>query len=385
MKTKIFTLLLAVAASVGTVFADGTKIGNLYYYLNNTSKTARVTCQRYSTNNYNSLTTVSIPASVSYNSVTYNVTSIGDTAFYRCATLTSVTIPNSVTSIGKNAFRHCPSLTSITVPNSVTNIDDYAIFDCASLTSPVYNAHVFAYMPTSFSGAYTIPDGIESIIGSAFYNCSGLTSIEIPNSVTSIGSFAFFNCSSLTSIVVESGNSVYDSRNNCNALIETATNTLIKGCQNSIIPNSVTSIRYHAFSGCSGLTSITIPNSVTSIGYLAFNGCSGLTSVINYATTPQNAVGVFVDEEYLTYDEQYERMGIFLHECILYVPAQSINLYRATNGWTQFSKILAIEEIEVSIPYIEEDCSQKQKVIEDGTMMIIKDNEKYSITGKKIQ
>ena len=100
-------------------------------------------------------------------------------------------------------------------------------------------------------------------------------SVTIGNSVTSIGNAAFANCRGLESISVESGNTKYDSRNNCNAIIETATNTLIYGCKNTIIPYSVTTIGYSAFYGCSGLTSVTIPNSVTSISDYAFYGCSG--------------------------------------------------------------------------------------------------------------
>ena len=237
---------------------------------------------------------VTIPETVSNEGVEYSVTRIGNYAFKFCFDLTSITIPHSVTSIGYDAFRGCSGLTSITIPNSVTSIEDYAFYGCSGLTS------------------ITIPNSVTSIGSLAFYGCSGLTSIVvedgntiydsrnncnaiietktnelisgcqstiIPNSVTSIGSGAFSGCSGLTSIVVEEGNTVYDSRNNCNALIETKTNNLIRGCQSTIIPNSVTSIGSSAFSGCSGLTSITIPNSVTSIGRYAFYGCSGLTSI----------------------------------------------------------------------------------------------------------
>ena len=168
----------------------------------------------------------------------YQVTSIGDGAFYGCFYLTSIVIPSSVTTIGKSAFNNCSGLTSVTIPNSVTSIGQ-----------------------------------------DAFYLCSGLTSVTIPSSVTSIGYGAFSGCSGLTSIVVESGNPVYDSRNNCNAIIETASNILIAGCKNTIIPNNVTTIEQDAFYGCSGLTSVTIPNSVSSIGQKAFWNCSSLTSV----------------------------------------------------------------------------------------------------------
>ena len=120
---------------------------------------------------------------------------------------------------------------------------------------------------------------VTSIGDEAFRGRKTITSITIPNSVTSIGRDAFLGCSKLKSIVVESGNTIYDSRENCNAIIETATNTLITGCQNTIIPNSVTSIGKCAFWNCFSLTSITIPNSVTSIGWEAFNNCSSLTSI----------------------------------------------------------------------------------------------------------
>ena len=189
MKTKhLFLLLLAIVASTSMVFAwdyENVRIGNLCYNLDATIRTAEVTIDGAHGTYY--LTTVNLPSSVTYNGVSYRVTSIGSSAFYGCAGLTSVTIPNSVTSIGQYAFQYCSRLTSITIPSSVTSIGQYAFQYCSSLTS------------------ITIPNSVTSIGESAFSNCSSLTSVTIPNSVTRIGEKAFAYCSSLTDIFVPCG------------------------------------------------------------------------------------------------------------------------------------------------------------------------------------
>ena len=255
-------------------------------------------------------------------------TTIGDYAFAGCKNLTSVDLPNTVTKISRSAFYNCSGLTSVTIPNSVTSIGNLAFYG-SGLTSLVYNAHVFAFMPPSYSGAYTIPDGIEIIAEYAFEYCSGLTSITMPSSLKTIGKKAFLSCSSLTTIIIPASvqtigaaafgscvnltninvsainpnysavNGVLYNKNKTilhqfpagkNVTSFTIPNTVTEissyafaynGRLTSVtIPNSVTSIGDYAFLYCTSLTSVTIPNSVTNIGNYAFNECYGLTSPV---------------------------------------------------------------------------------------------------------
>ena len=137
---RFFTFFLALVVSVGTIFATTVQVEGLYYNLN-ADKTAEVTSQNSSMPYWSTtIKTANIPASVTYNSVTYSVTSIGDYAFYDCTGLTSVAIPNSVTSIGSSAFEYCSGLTSVTIPNSVTSIGNWAFNGCSGLTSNACDA-----------------------------------------------------------------------------------------------------------------------------------------------------------------------------------------------------------------------------------------------------
>lgn len=227
---------------------------------------------------------VVIPEKVYVGSTELTVTSIGNNAFYGCSGITSVTIPETVTSIGDKAFLGCSGLTGITFPSSVTSIGDNTFRNCTGLTSVTIPSSVESIGSYAFNGcsgltSVTIEEGVSSIGERAFLWCTGLTSITIPSSVTNIGYIAFHGCTGLTSITVASGNTFYDSRNNCNAIIETATNTLIKGCENTVIPSDVKSIGDYSFYDCAGLTSVTIPSSVTSICTYAFYRCTGLTSL----------------------------------------------------------------------------------------------------------
>ena len=314
------------------------------------------------------LTSITIPSSV---------TSIGGNVFSNCTSLTSITIPNSVTSIGNGFFQHCTSMTSINIPSSVTSIGNAAFNGCTSLTSITIPSGVTRLESNVFRDctgltSITIPNSVTSIGKRAFYRCTGLTSITIPNSVTSIEGYAFQNCGGLTSIVVESGNLTYDSRDNSNAIIETASNTLILGCKNTIFPSNVTSIGDYAFSGCTGLSSIAIPNSVTSIGWEAFRDCTGLKEVI-IGTGISNiedysfagCVGIL---NFYCYSKSVPTTGTNAFKnseqeyIILHVPSASIGTYKATYPWSSFGSIVALTDSDPKPTGIEKVYGSRDKI-----------------------
>ena len=233
--------------------------GIFYHVLSETDKTVAVTLDSESAEeNFPNLSSaykgdVVIPSTVTYESVTYTVTGIGDQAFVYGSQVTSIVIPNTVTSIGNHAFLHCSGLTAINIPNSVKSIGD---------------------------GAFT--------------NCMSLRAIIIPSEVRYIGEYAFTGCDALASIVVDKDNPVFDSREDCNAIIETSSNTLICGCSETVIPDGITSIAPHAFNGIQTLSAINIPDGITRIGNNAFMSCISLTRM----TIPE---GVMSIEDYTFY------------------------------------------------------------------------------------
>ncbi len=210
---------------------------------------------------YNAQGALAIPESVSYEGHDYAVTVIGNAAFMYYFYLTSLTIPNSVNTIEEAAFAYCSGFTGdLVIPNSVNTIEASAFHTCYG-----------------FDGTLVLGNGVTSIGAWAFNSCDGLTGVlNIPSNVASIGEDAFVYCK-FEGIVVDHENPNFDSRNDCNAIIETSTNELTTGCKNTVIPNSVTVIGNNAFKGITGMTSIEIPNSVVSIGDNAFAFCFDLT------------------------------------------------------------------------------------------------------------
>ena len=212
-----------------------------------------------------------IPESVSFGGHDYAVTTIGESAFLYCFYLTNLSIPNSVTTIEASAFAYCQSFTGdLVISNSVTTVG-YGAFQYCS----------------GYDGDLIIGDAVTEIGDYAFNSCDGMTgTLYIPSGVQSLGGNSFGYCA-FGGIVVDPENSVYDSRNDCNAIIETSTDELLTGCKNTVIPDDVTAIGYCAFRGIAGLTSIVIPESVTVIGENAFAFCYDLAGDLTIPNSVQ--------------------------------------------------------------------------------------------------
>lgn len=169
----------------------------------------------------------------------------------------------TVTEIYSDAFKDNLLIEKVTVPSKIAIIGGQAFVGCINLQEVI------------------IEEGVSKICGGAFGNCESLKRVTIPASVNSFNgnSNPFDGCTSLENIVVSAENEVFDSRENCNALIETATNILFAGCKSTIIPQGVTTIKGDSFEGITGLKEVVIPTTMTEIGDLAFYNCKGLTSI----------------------------------------------------------------------------------------------------------
>ena len=189
-----------------------------------------------------------------------NIIEIGDSAFESCEKLSSVVFPDSLKHIGRNAFKSCGVLSSVSLPESIISIGEEAFCFCRNLKR------------------VNLPKGLEKI-GDGAFSHSGLVEVKIPKNVKEIGVNPFGGCSNLTSIMVDHENKVFDSRNNCQAIIETESNNLISACSKTLIPNGVRIIGKGAFDG-SNITAINIPDSVIEIGNYAFSDCYKLTSIV---------------------------------------------------------------------------------------------------------
>ncbi len=260
---------------------------------------------------------VNIPSKIYHNNKYVYIVQIGDRAFEN-SDINSIVISEGVTSIGKSAFSSCRYLTSVTLPKGLINLGEYAFAHCHTLTN------------------ISFPEGLTSIGDEAFWD-SRLTSIYIPASVKKIGDYAFND--GISSIRVNANNKVYDSRNNCNALIESKNNKLIQGSNKTIIPNSIKIIGINAFRNCK-FTNITIPEGVTSIEKGAFCGCKGLTNI----TIPEGVTRIGADAflncdnlKTVTLSKTIECIArsafdIFIYSYYEYNPNISFKVVKGTNS-----------------------------------------------------
>ena len=431
MKTKLFTLLLAVAASVGTMFAY-TKIGDLYYYLDATNQTAGVTYQYGG--NYSG--DIIIPASVTYDEITYTVTSIGNNAFSGCSGLTSIEIPNSVTSIGELAFASCSSLTSVTIGNSVTSIGEYAFMYCTGLTSveapagffdlsevnwPSYtkilnhvtvnggelteNALLFInrsyktlqtldvsdvtnteFADEAFKGYYNLqqlvlPAGLQKVSYMMVAGCKNLQSIDIPASVEEIEQSAFEDCRSIQTITF--GGAPAGAPGRFNAPAASASQLRRIGnwafynaheLQNLEIPEGVEEIGNGAFYGCTYLEEMVLPSSVQSIGDNCFALCAKLTKITcNAVTPPTIQAKTFFDVK---------------RQIPVYVPDEAVSAYEGDTYWQEFD-IQGQSEAPQGLdnaPFPSgEGRGEASKLLHNGQIFILRGDKTYTIDGREVR
>lgn len=280
--------------------------------------------QTYSTSTNNLSPWYEVRESILGVSISQDITSIGDAAFFRCSRLASITIPNSVASIGEYAFDECRSLRSVEIPNSVVSIGHGAFRECIYLTSVTIPNSVTDMGDSAFRGCIcltdvTIGNSVKRLGNSVFEGCN-LKSVTIPNSVTSVDNYAFFECSSLTTVTIPNsvtsiGNSAFQ---DCTSLTSVA------------IPNSVITVGYAAFSGCSALTTVTIGNSLKSLEFHAFYDCGKLSEMTCAAVEPPIAA-------YQVFDGTLAKSGT------LHVPAESLEKYQVAETWFYWKNVEAID------------------------------------------
>ena len=368
MRKIVFTLLCLMAC-VG-MHAEVVKLNGLYYSLGTT--TAQVVADQTSDKSvYSAYTTVTIPATVTYNNYTYAVNSIATSAFESCSNLQSVVLPASITTIGTDAFYGCTrlasvtlvegltaiytrafyncNLSSVTIPHSVTSIGN-AAFKNNPLTSVTWlpatctvgtesNAPFYNSSNSQIS-SFTFGENVQTIPA---YLCQGmnrLDSIVLPESVTTIGSYAFYSCSALRSINLPAAVNSVGQRafSSCTSLKEMA------------FPQGMTVLATSVLEDCTALEQVVIPASVTTINQDAFYNCSALRAIYNYAFTPQTIVARTM-------------YNVNKNTCILYVPMDYIDLYQTKAVWCDFQNIvgmatdLQFDEQLVQVSYLKHDST----------------------------
>lgn len=345
-------------------------------------------------NNCQSLVSIILPEGLT----TMNGASFGSCKF------SSIVLPNSLTTIYDGAFANCQKLTSLNIPAGVSSIPGRLGYGFSNLTSLTVDSNNQYYndgnggncvvetstnilrqgcnttiIPNTVvelgNGAFysctgltsiTLPDSLITVGSNAFSNCYNLTSLDIPASVSSIGNGAFSNCSGLTSITVNSNNQYYNDGNGSNCIIETATNKLIRGCNITIIPNTVVELGDSAFEGCT-FTSITLPNTLTKIGQTVFQNCQKLVSII--VPSSVNYIGhcafwgtycLYIEFEGTT-PATLGTNSIFSSSFPLYVPSSAVSAYQT--AWSTYASRITAKPEPTGSDYLRVDCDDSTSVI----------------------
>ncbi len=322
-----------------------------------------------------------------------NVTSIENSIFTNCVSLTSITIGDQVTNIGNSVFYGCSGLTSLTIPNSVTNIGQSAFSGCSGLTSLTLSNSITSIEKSTFEGcsgltSVTIPNSVTSIGRSAFYGCSGLASVTISNSVASIGDYTFCGCSGLTSITIPNSLTSIGGYafSGCSSLTSTTISCEVvdnwfDGYESSKLPpltdikfgEGVKTIKDNAFNGFANIKTIDIANTVTSIGAKAFSGTNKLSDVTCRAIDVPEMDRTAFENSYPNY-------------ATLHVPAVSIAAYKATAPWNEFKEIVALKQ---DLPDDAEQCATPTITYQNGKLSFASETEgvvfNYVITDNDIK
>lgn len=418
ISTCLLTLLASLFGWAGNVEVDG-----IYYELDYNAKTAAVTYNMVVSGNYETYSgDVVIPEKITYNDEEFVVTEIGPQAFLNSKKLTSVVIPETVTQIQANGFGGCTSLTSIDIPNSVTKFGGFVFSNCTKLKTVHLGTGIKELGGRIFQGctkleSINLPEGLMAIDDFAFEVCRSLPSIEIPSTVSQIAAGVFRACDALTVMRVSPDNPWFDSREDCNAIIEKGTNKLVAGCHATVIPSSVTAIGDLAFKEIRGLGSLTIPGNVKEIGYSAFERdnifdltlCEGVTYIganafynndtMTSVTLPSTVTFI---GDYAFYDcmnlktvtaympEPFQIAGITFGRnhstCVLYVPQGTRDAY-IEKGWNENMFMGGIVEMDDetgigSAAGTDATASTARKVLKGNRITIVTpDNRKFSTTG----
>ncbi len=360
MRVRLLFLLTAMTMAVSSAYAYDFVVDGIYYNILSDSEVEVSVGEDTNTEDMLGSVTpsgnhyageVTIPATVDYQGVRYDVTAIGYYAFYYCPDLTAITIPESVISIGEKAFASCYSLTELVLPNSVTTLGDYAFGGCSGITTLVLSDHLTAISAYAFKdlkqvSSLNIPESVTTIGDYAFGGCSALDNVVLPSAVETIGEFAFYNCKSLTTITLSERLTEipYCAFYYCTNL------------QNIILPEGIKTIGYQAFGRCQSLTTLTIPSTVEEIKDAAFFYCKSLESLTSLATTPPTCA------EY-TFD------AVPTASCVLYVPYGTSATYAMATAWSDFATIVECAA-SVTLP-----CAAPENILSDVA---------YNLAGQRV-